>query len=395
MGNEILREKLAQAPTVMKELDIDCWLTFVSESSVMHDPAMDLIVGHDVTWGSAFFVMADGRRVAIVGSGDASLVKAAGLYESLHTYDANLKPVFRKVLRELDPQRIAINYSRQDALADGLTHGMWLNLMDLMARTPYHTCLVSSGPLMDALRSRKSGAELERMRRAIAITEELFAMVGPFLRPGRTEREVAEMLHAEVTRRGLKTAWQWDACPMVNAGPTSEAGHGGPTAIAMQPGDLIHLDFGVIYEGYCSDLQRMWYLPSKADPTPPAHVRKAFHACKDAIEAARKSLRAGVSGYMVDATARASLVKDGFPEYMHALGHSVGMAVHDGGPLIGPRWERYGDSPMRPIQPGSIYTLELDTETDRGTIGLEDMVLVSERGAAWFSEPQRDLIIAG
>jgi hypothetical protein len=69
--------------------------------------------------------------------------------------------------------------------------------------------------------------------------------------------------------------------------------------------------------------------------------------------------------------------------------------VHDGGPLIGPRWPRYGETPERPIEPNSVYTLELGTPTERGYVGLEDEVLVSASGAAWLSTAQTELMLAG
>jgi Xaa-Pro aminopeptidase len=395
MDMSIEREKLEQAQGILEEHGIDCWLTFVRESSETPDPAAHLIVGHDVTWQSAFLVTRDGRRVAIVGGPDGSLVRQAGLYPTLYTYDEGIAPVLRRVLRELDPERIAINYSLGDVAADGLTHGMYLQLVAALSHTPYRQRLVSAAPAIAALRSRKTPSELARMRRAIAITEELFALVTSFLHPGRSERAVADMLHDEVRRRGLVTSWQADACPTVNAGATSEAGHGGPTDIAMQPGDLVHLDFGVAYEGYRADLQRMWYLPSREDVEPPAAVRRAFAACVAAIEAGRRALRAGVAGWQVDAAARASLVGAGYPEYRHALGHSVGRATHDGGPLLGPRWPRYGETPERPIEPDSVYTLELGTPTERGYIGLEDEVLVGAKGADFISSVQHELIQAG
>jgi Xaa-Pro aminopeptidase len=163
----------------------------------------------------------------------------------------------------------------------------------------------------------------------------------------------------------------------------------------MREGDLVHLDFGVAYEGYRADLQRMWYLRSAAEPEPPEAVQQAFRACVEAIETGRQQLHAGVSGWQVDAAAREYLVGLGYPEYKHALGHSVGLACHDGGPLLGPRWPRYGDGPERPIQPGSVYTLELGTTTERGYIGLEDEVLVGETGADFISTVQKELNYVG
>jgi len=395
MDMMIQREKLEQARGILEEQGIDCWLTFARETSETPDPVMDLIVGHDVTWQSAFIVTRDGKRIAIVGGPDRGLITQAGQYDTLYTYNRGITPVLRAVMREVEPQQIAINYSRGDVASDGLTHGMYLQLVAALAHSPYRQRLISAAPIIAALRSRKTATELKRMREAIRITEEMFAKVTPFLRPGRSEREMAGMLHAEVKRRGLVTSWQANACPAVNAGASSEAGHGGPTDIVMQAGDLIHLDFGIIYEDYCSDLQRMWFLRGEGQMEPPEEVTRAFRACVGAIEAGRKKLKAGVQGYQVDAVARAYLTDKGFPEYMHALGHSVGRAAHDGGPLIGPRWERYGETPERPIEPSSVYTLELGTATARGYIGLEDEVLVSASGATWLSTAQTELMLAG
>ncbi|MEO7002816.1 MAG: Xaa-Pro peptidase family protein [Ktedonobacterales bacterium] len=388
-------EKVEQAVGILAEQDVDCWLTFVRETSETPDPVLKLTVGHDVTWQSAFIVMRDGRRIAIVGGPDGSLVREAGIYPDVRTYDEGFAPVLRATLRELDPQRVAINYALGDVASDGLTHGMYLQLVDALKRTPYRQRLTSAAPIIGPLRSRKTPTELARMRRAIAITEELFAMVGPFLQPGRSERAVADMLHDELRRRGLTTSWQWDACPIVNAGAASGGGHGGPTDHEMQPGDLIHLDFGIVYEEYCSDLQRMWYLASAEEPEAPAAVQHAFHACVNAIESARKKLHAGSIGWEIDAVARGSLTGAGYPEYKHALGHSVGLACHDGGPLLGPRWPRYGETPERAIEPNAVYTLELGVATERGYIGLEDEVLVTKKGAEFISPAQRDLIVVG
>jgi Xaa-Pro aminopeptidase len=392
----IAREKLDQATAILDEQELDCWLTFVRETVEMPDPVLKLTVGVDVTWQSAFLICRDGRRIALVGGPDGALVASTGLYLDVRTYDEGFAPLLRRTLRELDPARIAVNYSTGDVAADGLTHGMYLQLAAALARTPYRSRLVSSGTVIGPLRSRKTPAELARMRRAIEITEELFAKVTSFLRPGRTERQVAEMLHGELRRLGLGTAWPWDHCPTVNAGASSDAGHGGPTDIAMAPGDLVHIDFGIVYEGYCSDLQRMWYLRGAgADREPPDDVRRAFEACVRAIEAGRRGLRAGSLGWQVDGAARASLTGDGFPEYKHALGHSVGLACHDGGPLLGPRWPRYGDSPERPIEPSSVYTLELGSITSRGYVGLEDEVLVTTSGAEFISPVQTALMLVG
>ena len=74
---------------------------------------------------------------------------------------------------------------------------------------------------------------------------------------------------------------------------------------------------------------------------------------------------------------------------MHALGHQVGRAAHDGGAILGPKWQRYGDTPMRPIQNDEVYTLELGVMLpERGYLGLEEIVVVTEDGCEFLSERQ-------
>jgi Xaa-Pro aminopeptidase len=395
MEQTIQREKLAQAIGILRKEDVDCWLTFVRETSEQPDPVLKLTVGHHVTWQSAFLVTKEGQCIAIVGRYDAELVRAAGLYPTLRTYDAGIGPVLLETIQELRPRQIAINYSLGDVAADGLTHGMYMQLVDALKGTPYEQRLISSASIIASLRARKTPAELERMREAIALTNEIYAQVNAFLKPGLTERAVADVMHAEVQRRGLGTSWEWDQCPIVQTGPEAAVGHGGPTERLIEPGQLVHIDFGVRHRDYCSDMQRMWYVRRPGERGLPSSVQKAWDACVGAIEAGKKLLKQGVEGWRVDEAARTYLVAAGYPEYQHALGHSVGQACHDGGPLLGPRWPRYGETPERLIEEDEVFTLELGTMAECGYIGLEDEVLVTADGGEWISPFQREVWYSG
>ncbi len=395
MDKPIQSEKVAQAISILQAQDVDCWLTFVRETSEQPDPVLKLTVGHDVTWQSAFILTKDGQRIAIVGRYDAELVREAGLYPTVHTYDAGIAPMLRQTLEALHPRQIAINYSLGDVAADGLTHGMYLQLVDALKGTPYQERLTSSAAVIASLRARKTPTELGRMREAIAITEEIYAQVGAFLKPGVTERAVADLMHTEVQRRGLGTSWEWDHCPIVQSGPEAVAGHGGPTDRPIEPGHLVHIDFGVRHRSYCSDMQRVWYVLRPGESKLPVSIQKAWDAVVGAIEAGKEALRPGIAGWKVDQAARDFLVQAGYPEYQHALGHSVGQACHDGGALLGPRWPRYGETPERVVEQDTVFTLELGVMTENGYIGLEDEVLVTADGCEWISPFQRDPWYAG
>jgi Xaa-Pro aminopeptidase len=387
----LVREKLDQAPAILAEHGVDLWLTLVRETLLTRDPCLELIAGTYCAWQSAFLLSRSGERVAIVGRHDASSVEQLGTYEVI-PYDESLKLDLSMTIKRLEPGSIAINYSQSDPAADGLTHGLWLVLREALEGTPYADRLVSSAPIVNSLRGRKSPSEIARVRAAVEETEAILALAGAELRPGLKELEIAELMRAEVSRRDLGYAWEASHCPAVNAGPDKDVGHSAPGDLETRRGQLLHCDFGVEKDEYCSDLQRVWYLLDEGESEPPADVRTAWDAVWAAVDAGAAVLRPGAIGHEVDAAARARLVSAGFPEPKYALGHQLGRSAHDGGTILGPRWDRYGAAPLGPVEEGNVFTLEYGAAVpDRGYIGLEEDVLVTADGVEWLSNPQREL----
>ena len=392
MADRIVIEKLDQAVGIMRELDIDLWITYARETTLTPDPCLDIIAGFEVTWHSAFIVSRTGERVAVVGRFDAENVQMTGGYSRVIPYDESIKPAMLDVVRGFDPRSIALNYSENDSAADGLTHGMFLDLQRTFEGTPFPSRFVSSEGLVSALRGRKSPSEVALIRAAIKTTEELYGQVGRDLGLGQRELDIAGRLTSMRKALGLGTAWAEEYCPIVNAGPDSPVGHAAPGLHGTRRGHLLHFDFGVKQDGFCSDLQRMWYFPEEGEAGIPDDIRRAWDACWGAIDAGAAVLKPGVRGWEVDAAARSYLVEAGYPEYQHALGHGLGRVAHDGATLLGPRWDRYGNTPYGVVEAGNVFTLELGTEVPgRGYIGLEEDVLVTEDGIEWLSTPQREL----
>ena len=172
--SDLVREKVMQSVQILKEKDVDAWLTFVRETSQMQDPCMDLMVGVEVAWHSAFIITSKGDRIAIVGRFDRENIELTGAYQQVIGYDESIRPLLVDALNRLQPQCIAINYSENDPAADGLTHGMWATLFRLLEGTQFSACLVSAENIIGALRGRKSPAEIARIRAAIATTDRIF-----------------------------------------------------------------------------------------------------------------------------------------------------------------------------------------------------------------------------
>jgi Xaa-Pro aminopeptidase len=367
----------------------------VRETPLSPDPALDLIVGLDFTWLSAFIVTPNDERIAIVGRYDVENIQRMDGFNEIFSYDENIFPDLMAVLAHLDPEFIALNYSENDAAADGLAHGLWLLLNNALSQTPYKHRFVSAEKLLGSLRGRKTTSEIARVRRAVAVTEEIIDEVTQFLAPGQNAVEIHEFVKRQMAARGVEPAW--NPCPMVTPGPDAPVGHALPDEqYQTAAGQLLHMDLGVVRDGYVSDLQRVWYLKHPDEDGIPAPILHAFEMVRGAILAAASVLKPGVAGWKVDEASRGFFLDNRLPEYKHAVGHHIGRSVHDGATVLGPRWERYGNTPEGIVEVGNIFTLELGISVPGyGFIGLEEDVLVKENGLEWLSTPQEELIVVG
>lgn len=390
----MIREKINQAVEILKEENIDCWLTYVRETSTIPDPAMDLIVGTGVTWQSAFIITARGETIAIVGSLDKANQESHGYYPKIIGYLESVEDDLMNTLREINPNKIAINYSINTATADGLSHGLYLQLMEYFKNTPFPERLISSEIILNKLRGRKSNTEIDRVKKSIEVALEMFDQVGGFITTGKSEQDVARFLLDLVEKKGIGLAWDPDHCPAVFTGPDTSGAHAGPTDRKVQPGHVLNIDFGVKIDGYCSDLQRSWYILRDGEENAPEEVKKGFQVIFDSISMAADALKPGKTGYEIDTIAREYIVSQGYEEYPHALGHQIGREAHDGGGLLGPKWERYGTLPDIPVEKSQLFTIEPRlTIKGYGIATAEEIVVITDDGCEFLSARQKEIFL--
>ena len=390
----IIQEKVNQAVEILDEKGVDCWITFVRETSAGGDPVLPLIYGHDLTWQSALILTRKGEKIIILGSLEAEAARLVGAFDTILTYDKAFQPVLLEILQKLDPAQIAINFSENDVHADGLGYGLYRVLMKYLRGTAYQDRLVSAESISGALRSRKTPTEVDRIRAAVETTRQIFDRTFNFMKIGMTEKQVANFMHAQVIEFDVKESWDPANCPAVNTGPDSPIGHVGPTELNIAPGHLVHFDFGVKQDSYCSDIQRMVYFLASGEAQPPEVVQRGFETIVHAIHQAVIAMKPGKPGKEIDAIARGIVVDAGYPEYLYGTGHHLGRTVHDGAGMLGPEWEKYGETPNYPLEAGHVYTVEPGLFVPGyGYIGLEEDVLVTDQGAVFLGEPQTQLIV--
>lgn len=390
----LIQEKVAQAVSILQENKIDAWLTFVRETSAAGDPVLPLIYGHDLTWQSALIITSKGESFAILGHYEAETAHRLEAYTEVIPYHEGIRSTLLHTLERINPGKIAINYSKNDVHADGLSYGLYQVLLDYLEATPWENRLLSAEKILGALRSRKTPEEVARIRAAVETTRQIFEDTFANIQPGMSEIQVAQMMQAQIKARGLQPAWEAEHCPAVNSGPDSPVGHSGPTEMVIERGHILHFDFGVKQNDYCSDIQRVVYFLKPGETQAPPEVQRGFDTILRSVQAAVKAMKPGKTGKEIDAIARKVVTDAGYPEYKYATGHHLGRLAHDGAGVLGPEWERYGETPNYPLEAGHVYTVEPGLAVPGyGYIGLEEDVLVTENGCEYLGEPQQKLIL--
>ena len=394
MLNKIMNEKIKQTVKILNEKDIDLWLIFAQESSIMQDPTIEIVVGKNCTWQSAFFINKNGETTAIVGSLESENFEGEEQFNKVIGYLKSIREPLLEYLNNNKPNKIAINYSQNSVLADGLPHGLYLNLLEHLKGTGYEKKLVSSEEIVSALKGRKSKSELSIMQEAVDKTLVIFDMITDFIKPGLTELEIANYIKSIVKEKGYGLAWDEDHCPAVFTGPDASGAHSGPTDKKIEKGHMVNIDFGIEYKGYCSDLQRTWYILKDGETIAPEPVQQGFNVIRDAIQKVTDKLKPGVLGCEMDDIARSYVIEQGYEEYPHGLGHQVGRKVHDGGGGLLPRWERYGKTPFMRVEENQVYTIEPRVPVKGyGVSTLEEEVVIRKNGAEFISKPQKKLML--
>jgi len=231
---------------------------------------------------------------------------------------------------------------------------------------PYHVDLVAAGGLVEHLRIVKEPAEVEAMAAATRIADEAFtALLEAGLR-GRTERELALGLEVEMRSRDADGP---SFTSIVAAGPHGALPHAQPRDVLVADGDLVVIDWGALYDGYCSDCTRTVAV-GRVDE----QAREAYDLVLRAQLAGLAAVEVGADGREIDATVREIIAAEGHGEHFgHGLGHGVGLEIHEAPTLS----MRSTDT----LRAGTIVTVEPGVYLPgRFGIRIEDLVAVQDGG---------------
>lgn len=260
------------------------------------------------------------------------------------------------------------------AEGDRVSHDEWQKLEKALG-----VALVPAGGLLAELRACKDEAEVNAILAAQTIAEKALDAVLGLLRPGMTEQETAAELVYHMYKYGSE-ANAFD--PIVVSGPRTSMPHGVPSERAIQAGDFVTMDFGAVYNGYCSDMTRTVAVGGAT-----AEMRRVYDTVLEAQLAGIDAAKPGVTGRAIDAAARDVIAAAGYGEYFgHSFGHSLGLEIHES-PNASP-------SNSKPMPEGAVVSAEPGIYIP-GKFGvrIEDMLWLRDGGARNLTTAAKKLTI--
>jgi Xaa-Pro aminopeptidase len=287
--------------------------------------------------------------------------------------DAEIVPVERTydetlvaLVKRLQPKRIGIEGGHVPVnRANQLTRSIGTDVE-----------IVLTDGVMERLRIVKDAHEIDMLRRGAQLLSPVAAEIIRDAKPGMTEQELAAKIDWRIKSAGFERC---SFETIVASGPNSALPHAHPGERRLGVGDLVVLDFGGVYGGYCVDLTRTVALGE-----PDAEMVRVYQAVLEAQKAAIAAVKPGVRAGEIDAAARTTLARHGLAEaFGHSTGHGLGVEIHET-PRIGPRREAADDGPAPAddaIEPGMVFTIEPGAYIPGwGGVRIEDDVLVTSDG---------------
>ncbi|GAB4321294.1 MAG: Xaa-Pro peptidase family protein [Candidatus Sumerlaeia bacterium] len=287
--------------------------------------------------------------------------------------DRNAAATLRAVFETLAPRTIGfeeeISWAQVRFLKSCARRAKWIPISDSVRE----------------LRLIKDAAEVRAVARAAAIADKVFAQICTELRPGLSERQISRRLRDLLEQAGA----EGESFPnIVAGGPHSAQPHAHPTDRRIRKGEILTLDFGAIVDGYCSDMTRTVFVGRPpAGSAKSAELKKIYGIVLEAQERALAAVAPGRTTIEVDAAARDVIRDAGYAEcFGHGTGHGVGLEIHEP-PRLAPGHESV-------LREGMIVTIEPGIYVaGTGGVRIEDLVLVTARGARRLSKAPKNLTV--
>jgi Xaa-Pro aminopeptidase len=289
--------------------------------------------------------------------GCKSFVVSGSLIEA-----AMKKNIFRR-LKWIGFEREHLLYSSFSELKESLKSGRCVPVADVV----------------EAVASVKDEEEISLIKHAAEITDNVCSEILSVLKPGIPEGDIG----AEISYLHRKHGAEGDSFEtIVVSGERGALPHGHPSTKKIKKGEMITLDFGCVYGGYCSDLTRTIALGN-----PTAELKKIYSIVLDAQRKALDEARSGITARALDSAARSYITSKGYGKYFgHGLGHGVGLQIHEP--------PKISAASTHTMQNGNVVTIEPGIYIPgTGGVRIEDDILIRENGCEVITSSPKELIV--
>jgi len=344
----------------LKEYEVDAMLV-LSESGRLYATGFHSTAGAALITEKESFFFTDSRYIeaaarTITGGTVAESTREKGIYQHIN------EQIERLGIKCIGIEERYISVAEYEAL-----------------KAKIRCELKGATALLDALRVSKDAWEIEQMTRAQRIAEKALEEVFDFIRVGRTEKEIAAFLQYKMLLGGAE---KMSFDPIVVSGANSSMPHGVPTDKKVEEGDFLTMDFGCIYNGYCSDMTRTVAVGSVSD-----EMSKVYETVFKAQQAGIDLAKAGVKGEDVHNAAAKVISDAGYGAYFgHGYGHSLGVEIHED--------PRFAPGHTDPIPLNAVLSAEPGIYLP-GKFGvrIEDVIVLKEDGCENITLAPKNLII--
>lgn len=242
----------------------------------------------------------------------------------------------------------------------------------------HETGLVPVTGLVEKLRLIKDESEIKIVKDAASIADAAFSHIIEFIRPGLTEREVSNELEFFMRKNGAASS-SFDI--IVASGYRSALPHGVASDKKIETGELVTLDFGAYYKGYCSDITRTVAIGNVSD-----ELKEIYQVVYEAQMLGMKGIKPGMTGKEADALTRDYIASKGFGDYFgHSTGHGIGLDVHEG-PALSMKSDTI-------LEPGMLVTVEPGIYVSGiGGVRIEDDTLITKDGNESLTHSTKTLL---
>ncbi len=338
--NRILQKRLETIlPLAMREAGLDMWLVLCQEDNL--DPAFTTLIPMD-TWCPILQILVFFDRGAEAGIERINIsgTDTHDLYD--RPYRGQIEeeqwPLLRDIVESRDPKRIGINIGATQWAAGGLTHNLYKQLEQQLP-PGYAERLTSAEPLVTRWLATLSQEELALYEHVVQVAQAI----------------IAECYSRQVIVPGVTTVqdleWHyWQRCADLGLEPSFKPDFGiirsnamravyGEQDQVVRPGDVLHCDVGIRYLRLNSDHQQLAYVLQNGEEDAPVGLKRLMDACTDLQDIFMAEFKHGLSGNQLLANILARARKEGIPD-PKVYSHSLGLFLHEPGPLIGLPWEQ-------------------------------------------------------